>query len=341
MIGECCKEKLEAIGISETERNIANKISRGGFTAVFFCPMSFSNWLSHPPTGVGIVVLAMLFFGALNNEANQSERADTQSQQQSAKALEGRPPAALPFVVSQQAAIADPSAQRKERREEQDLEAQQDMARWALIMIFITGAGVTVTAAGVIYVKQTLKATRDAVSAANRTADEARRIGEAQVRAYMCASYANLQVLADKSVSLTIIVRNSGQSPARKPSATIWFGIAAMFSSQATTVEEAERELRARIESGGLKIEQEIVSMSLSRFLSDMSAGEERTIEFLKISLTQDQIQAATEKPVQLRVDIRMKYTDVFGNSWEDVSGFTHLAKPGQYLPVGPLPGNW
>lgn len=29
-------EKLTAIGIRETERNIANKISRGGFTAVFF-----------------------------------------------------------------------------------------------------------------------------------------------------------------------------------------------------------------------------------------------------------------------------------------------------------------
>jgi len=29
-------EKLEALGIHETERNIANKISRGGFTAVFF-----------------------------------------------------------------------------------------------------------------------------------------------------------------------------------------------------------------------------------------------------------------------------------------------------------------
>lgn len=28
-------EKLEAMGIHETERNIANKISRGGFTAVF------------------------------------------------------------------------------------------------------------------------------------------------------------------------------------------------------------------------------------------------------------------------------------------------------------------
>ncbi len=29
-------ERLEAMGIHESERNINNKISRGGFTAVFF-----------------------------------------------------------------------------------------------------------------------------------------------------------------------------------------------------------------------------------------------------------------------------------------------------------------
>ncbi|MCG8691719.1 MAG: DUF6471 domain-containing protein [Minwuiales bacterium] len=29
-------ERLEVMGIHESERNIANKISRGGFTAVFF-----------------------------------------------------------------------------------------------------------------------------------------------------------------------------------------------------------------------------------------------------------------------------------------------------------------
>jgi 3-mercaptopyruvate sulfurtransferase SseA len=29
-------EKLKEIGVSETERNIANKIARGSFTAVFF-----------------------------------------------------------------------------------------------------------------------------------------------------------------------------------------------------------------------------------------------------------------------------------------------------------------
>lgn len=29
-------EKLTAMGVSETERNISNKLSRGSFTAVFF-----------------------------------------------------------------------------------------------------------------------------------------------------------------------------------------------------------------------------------------------------------------------------------------------------------------
>ena len=29
-------ERLTAIGIKETERNVSNKIARGGFTAVFF-----------------------------------------------------------------------------------------------------------------------------------------------------------------------------------------------------------------------------------------------------------------------------------------------------------------
>lgn len=29
-------ERLEKIGLQETERNLANKISRGGFSAVFF-----------------------------------------------------------------------------------------------------------------------------------------------------------------------------------------------------------------------------------------------------------------------------------------------------------------
>jgi hypothetical protein len=29
-------EKLTALGLPETERNLANKISRGGFTAAFF-----------------------------------------------------------------------------------------------------------------------------------------------------------------------------------------------------------------------------------------------------------------------------------------------------------------
>jgi hypothetical protein len=33
-------ERLEALGIKENERNIANKIARGSFTAVFSCNAS-------------------------------------------------------------------------------------------------------------------------------------------------------------------------------------------------------------------------------------------------------------------------------------------------------------
>lgn len=35
-------EKLTAMGVPETERNLANKISRGGFTAAFFLQCLFA-----------------------------------------------------------------------------------------------------------------------------------------------------------------------------------------------------------------------------------------------------------------------------------------------------------
>ena len=39
-------EKLTAMGTPETDRNIANKISRGGFTAAFFIECLRGDWMS-------------------------------------------------------------------------------------------------------------------------------------------------------------------------------------------------------------------------------------------------------------------------------------------------------
>ena len=44
-------DKLATIGVKDNERNISNKIGRGTFTAVFFCPMLGSDWLPDDSPG--------------------------------------------------------------------------------------------------------------------------------------------------------------------------------------------------------------------------------------------------------------------------------------------------
>lgn len=104
----------------------------------------------------------------------------------------------------------------------QDLQAQQDMAFWAMWMFIASGGTILVTGVGVYLVWQTLEATREAVAAANRTADEAKRIGEAQVRAYLAFKSATIRIqkyTPDRfdiflpAVELTI--ENVGNSTAR------------------------------------------------------------------------------------------------------------------------------
>lgn len=64
-------------------------------------------------------------------------------------------------------------AQQEQKRNQYDLNAQQDMARWALLMLFVTGVGV-------VYVAQTLNVT-------NATLDEAQKATSAAVDAAQTA----------------------------------------------------------------------------------------------------------------------------------------------------------
>lgn len=121
------------------------------------------------------------------------------------------------FDRGDQTTVANPNFSRDEWRQEQDLKAQNDMADWAMIMAFFSGLGIVVTFAGVVYVAKTLDTSKAAVAAAVRNADEAKRIGEAQVRAYVALDrvdifYRPLTHMFEAS----LIVVNSGNSPARK-----------------------------------------------------------------------------------------------------------------------------
>jgi hypothetical protein len=131
------------------------------------------------------------------------------------------------FVVClYEVAQADPDADRSNY----DLQAQQEMAVWAYGMLLVGIASTIITGVGVIFVALTLHLTRITAKAAIAAAEqagqanvvaqdsvaEARRIGEAQVRSYLSIKSCTLKRLDGNQVQAHLVVRNSGQSPAKR-----------------------------------------------------------------------------------------------------------------------------
>jgi hypothetical protein len=100
-------------------------------------------------------------------------------------------------------------ASNEHERAEDDLVAQTEMALWALGMLIVSALMALVTGLGVYYVWRTLQETR-------RMAEDTRRIGEAQVRAYL--RFQDISIAhSDKLDTLFVNcpIQNSGQSPTR------------------------------------------------------------------------------------------------------------------------------
>lgn len=91
-------------------------------------------------------------------------------------------------------------------RAQDDLEAQTKMALWAFWMLVATVVMAAITALGVIFVWQTLKATQ-------KMAEDTRDIGEAQVRAYVTCRDGDFRI-TPHGVQCNIPIENVGQSPA-------------------------------------------------------------------------------------------------------------------------------
>lgn len=108
--------------------------------------------------------------------------------------------------------MADPKPERNEWREEQDLYAQRQMAKWAFWMLVISGAGVVVGGLGLLFLKRTLDETRAMTEAT-------REIGENQTRAYCIIKSAYVTTPQgmenqDKLIGLCVEVENTGPTPA-------------------------------------------------------------------------------------------------------------------------------
>jgi hypothetical protein len=89
-------------------------------------------------------------------------------------------------------------ATNEHKRSESDLNAQRNMAKWALLMLLATLAMAATTVFGVYYVWRTLLTTRE--------------IGEAQVRAYVYVTNVKISVTSN---ALKVEFTNLGNSPGK------------------------------------------------------------------------------------------------------------------------------
>jgi hypothetical protein len=130
-------------------------------------------------------------------------------------------------------------------KECQDLRAQQDMAKWARLMYFVSGLGVAVSTIVAGFVVATFKQTRRAAKAAEDSVRDARESAEKQLRAYLWreASPSNFFKRLDDRVTTAFSVKNSGQTPAHDVQCWCKFELIDAKILDAFHFEEAPKEL--------------------------------------------------------------------------------------------------
>ena len=138
------------------------------------------------------------------------------TQHSKARRLNASPPGTL-FVEIKKYLSASNTTSRKEKRSEQDLNAQQEMADWTESMLWASMAALFLTLIGIYYVRNTLL--------------ETRRIGEAQARAYLSPveEIEVVQPSLGEFFGAEIVVGNTGASPAYGVEG--WYGIRVLKSA--------------------------------------------------------------------------------------------------------------
>lgn len=207
-------------------------------------PMSRRVW-------VGAIAFGLVAFGALAQEAVRPEpagpstpAAEQQQIGEVAKTSAPQDPGAFDRLISTLERIESAvrnlvtdndrlERQAEQRRDNADLFAQLQMARWAFWMTMAAGASVVLMAVGLVLIGRTMQRIRIAAEYAGAALDEAkratkaaedavtetRRIGEAQTKAYLTIKNVTFdfspQTIGPPIARLSFTCHNTGNSPAR------------------------------------------------------------------------------------------------------------------------------
>lgn len=213
-----------------------------------------------------------------------------------------------------------------------DSATQQSMAWAAWAMFVVSTVGLVVGAVSLFLIYETLRETRRASNAAERSAavaaetaahtqsaaSENLRLTQAQIRCYPIVKSAEMLMQADDAVSITYRFANSGQTPARKISIVV----------------EAWPEIRAR---GDWEISGQMVAEEKTR--SDVPADEDREGRAYFDRVDWSEFRQALETRRRVRATITLFYEDVFGTQLSEVAeyyselpiGSAFLEKPTLY----------
>lgn len=125
----------------------------------------------------------------------------------------------IPCLVERE--VANPETANTTEHDQRDLVAQEAAALWGFWIALFAGLQMAATIVGLAFIKRTLDATwgavekaGEAVQATKESAAETRRIGEAQVRAYLNVIGLTMLITNEGLLQLCVEMKNSGQSPA-------------------------------------------------------------------------------------------------------------------------------
>ncbi|WP_148287934.1 DUF6471 domain-containing protein [Rhodopseudomonas sp. B29] len=322
-------ERLTTMGIPETERKIANKISRRFHSSVFHS-MSYCDRLHY--IAIRVCLIAAVLGLPLAGECRAQPYNGTSDQ--GAQAKQPAPNPAAPAPVTQQAQPVpvaeqqkpeptpyDPHCDSPKGHDESDLceqrrmsKAAEEAAWWAAFQSKLGLAGFVAVLASLFFTGRAAHAAARAARAAEDALKISRESSEDQIRPYVHVSSAEF-VWDASGVKVVIECSNSGQTPAR------YFEIGAL--SEAVPTEEM----------GGVSIPEDLTYKRWSA----LGGGNAKTIALRGQSVGGEidpfAVHARESMPPEGKASFyilgRVRYGDVFGSEYEtEFAFFLRDARP-------------